>query len=195
MDDLQRNKIPVPDGEEKQFGDGSVRRLTTTKGGVRRWLSIHEGEEESGGQDGGAASPSVMPVPVEEKPLEFINREDWIEYNQYLTMENPYLNITNYEEGLTIWLAKVYEYDGRYSIYKEQENLYGESKQKEINDLEGLYVKSSNEFLALQMFKICALIQEIEKYDHSFDYDHMINQGASWKDFIDYLEAAKEHEY
>ena len=195
MDNLALNTKKPIEGEEKTFPDGSLRKLEIGSNGVNRWMRTGTGEGEDKNPQATNPQPRVAPVILEdEKPLEFINREDWLEYNKYLTADNPFLYITSYEEGVSIWLDKVYEYDGRRRIYLGEQQLYEVSKQKEIDDLETLYVKINNQFLALQMYKICALIQEIEKYDHTFDYDAMLEQGASWKDFIEYLETAKEDE-
>ena len=195
MDNLALNKKKPIEGEEKTFPDGSLRKLEIGSNGVNRWMRTGAGDGEDKDTQPTNSQPSVAPVILEDdKPLEFINREDWLEYNKYLTADNPFLYITSYEEGVSIWLDKVYEYDGRRRIYLGEQQLYEVSKQKEIDDLETLYVKINNQFLALQMYKICALIQEIEKYDHTFDYDAMLEQGASWKDFIEYLETAKEDE-
>lgn len=183
-------------GAEKTFPDGSTRKLDISSSGVHRWLrSGSQGGEEDGAGATGNSDGTVAPIQIEEeKPLEVINREEWMEYNKYLTADNPYLRITNYEEGVGIWLQKVYELDGRAQIFKQEQALYEVSKEKEIDELEELYVKNNNQFLALQMYKICALIQAIEKYDHSFDYNTLLSQGASWKDFTDYLESAKDYE-
>lgn len=196
MDNLAANKQKPIQGQEKTFPDGSTRKLDITPAGVHRWLHVGEKTSEEQGQNpADSQSGTVAPIMIEDdKPLEVINRDDWMEYNKYLTVDNPYLHITSYEEGVGIWLQKVYEIDGRASIYLTEQNLYQVSKKKELDDLEDLYVKNNNQFLAIQMYKICALIQEIEKYDHSFDYDAMLEQGASWKDLTDYLESAKEDE-
>lgn len=195
MIDSAEKAVP---GEERTFPDGSTRKLSVANHGVHRWLSVgdkgSEGQGGAGAQSGSAGQSSVPPIIKDPEPLQMINKEDWIEYNQYLTMDNPYLYISNYEEGLAIWLSKVYDLDCRRRIFQTDEQLYQVSKAKELNDLEEFYVKNNNYFLALQMYKMCCLIQEIEEYDHSFDYDAMISQGASWKDFIDYLEKAKQDE-
>ena len=195
MDNTALNTQKPIEGSQKTFPDGSTRKLDITPSGVHRWLSA--GQQESGEQDQSPADSqgTVAPISLEDdKPLEVINRDDWMEYNKYLTVDNPYLYITNYEDGVGIWLQKVYELDSRVSIFKAEENLYQASKQKEIEDIEDLYTKNNNQFLAIQMYKMCALIEEIEKYDHSFDYEAMLEQGASWRDFTDYLSTAKEDE-
>lgn len=183
-------------GEERQFPDGGTRKFIKTSHGVGRWVSTGKGGGEDSGAGGQASAGQAPPIPPieEEPPLQMINREEWIEYNKYLTIDNPYLYITNYEEGISIWLSKVYEYDNRGAIYRGEQRLYDVPRDKELDALEELYVLNNNQFLALQMYKMCALIQEISKYDHSFDYETMLDQGASWKDFVDYLEKAKEDE-
>ncbi len=195
MIDTAQKAVP---GEERTFPDGSTRKLESVTHGVNRWVSEGKGGSEQGGgtssvgsQTAGATVPPIIP---EEKPLQMINREEWIQYNDYLTADNPYIYITNYEEGLSIWLSKIYELDGKRRIFQTEEQLYQTSREEELNNLEDSYVKNNNYFLALQMYKMCALIQEISKYDHSFDYEAMLQQGASWKDFTDYLEKAKQDE-
>jgi len=196
MIDTAQKAVP---GEERTFPDGSTRKLESVNHGVYRWVSEGKGGSEQGRGTGGgnsesAAGATVPPVIEEEKPLQMINREEWMKYNDYLTMDNPYIYITNYEEGLSIWLTKVNELDGLRRILQTEEQLYQASREEELNNLEEFYVKNNNYFLSLQMYKMCALIQEISKYDHSFDYEAMIQQGASWKDFTDYLEKAKQDE-
>jgi len=193
---IQQTQQQQIEGEEKQFPDGGVRKLTHTPGGVNRWISVKPGEDGGDGSGGTqASSGSAGSLTIEpEKPLQEINREDWVEYNKYLTSDNPYLSITNYEEGLGIWLSKTYEYDSRVAMFKEDQKLHGTPREKELNDIEDLHVLNSNYFLAIQMYKICVLIDMIQKHDHSFDYDTMILQGSNWKDFIDYLDKAKQNE-
>ena len=125
------------------------------------------------------------------KPPTMIDKEEWIGYNEYLTSDNPFLNITSYEEGMEIYFAEMYELNERIAIVKNQQaiaKVEGEEftdADKEINDIEAAFIKLNNQFIALQCYKVCIVIRRIEYFDHSFDYD---KAGLSWKGLMDMLE-------
>lgn len=184
---------PAP-GEQKTFPDGSIRTLDHGSSGKNRWINPHDntGDKETSVKTGGTGTPA--PVLEDYKPPTMIDKEEWIDYNEYLTIDNPFLNITSYEQGQEKWYSEEYELQERIEIIKEQQRRAKAEPdadmfdaEKEINSVEAAMIKVNNQFIALQCYKMCLVIHRINYFDHGFDYDKFVI-GKTWKDVMAYLD-------
>jgi hypothetical protein len=174
-------------GDEKEFPDGSTRKLGYSSGtGVRRWLGIGGDEEAADSIGGQTAMPEeTEPQSVEEKKPEGIEKEEWQGFNKYLTVENPFLNCQSYDEIIIRWYAMAYEYDERLNI---NEKIYDENINKKIKkDIADL----DNYLLAFMMYKISFMISKIMEWEPEFNYEKFI-KDHEWNQFFEYLEKKKE---
>lgn len=201
-------KQPPPEGETKEFASGDVRKLTMTGSGKKRWTKIGEQPKVQNGTVS-ASRPDVSantPILDDYKPIDHIDREDWFEYNNYLTADNPFLRAQSYEELQSIWWTIAYDLNKRLLILKDEiERVKAEGDiptyeiEEQYNDkleaIEDAFTKLDNQCLAVLMYKICAVVDKIEYYDHSFNYEQWIYEGKNWQEFNDYLEKIQEPDY
>lgn len=175
-----------------------------TDAGVKRWTKSGQQPDVKDGTVN-VNQPNINPAPVLNpyKPLDHIDREDWLEYNKYLTVNNPFLKAQCYEELTSIWFTEAFELNKRAQIIKEdleRINADGEdSKSRQDADerlklVEDKYRLLDNQCLAVLMYKICAVIDKIKQFDHGFNYDEWVFQGKNWQEFNDYLEKVQEPE-
>jgi len=170
-------------GDEKTFPDGSVRKLGYSNSGVRRWLSEKEQEET------GMKNPSIQGMPdtsqsiLTEKIPEEIIVEEWKQYNEYLNIDNPFLNCLTYGNLEAQYFSQAYEFDSR----KQIEGLSDEQLQAIDKKLELL----DKQFLAIQMYKISCLIYQILEWEPEFDYKDFIKDKI-WQDLLDHLNELKQ---
>ena len=177
-------------GERKIFGD-KERVLDHTTDGLR-WKATGNDNASGGGAqgpNGGAGAPIIL---SDYEPPKFINREEWLPYNQYLNLENPFIDINTYEEGLNIWHQRLLNLKNKQEIKRYYEKLNEANgypvnpANTELQSIEDEYKLLNNNFYAMLMYKTCVLISRIEYLDSSFDYDQFI-QDHSWKELMEYL--------
>lgn len=184
-------------GEHKIFGDGKERILDRTSDGLRWKAGGDQGGSSGGQQGGGQQTPT--PVLEDYKPPTLINREEWLDYNQYINLENPFIYINTYEEGQQIWYARLYELQQQIEISKHEAKLKEANEYKvegseiELGGIEEKMRLLNKNFYAVLMYKMCIVISKIEYMDSGFDYDQFLQEkGFSWKALMDYLEEVEQ---
>ena len=178
-------------GDEREFGDGSTRRLGYSTKGVRRWMSTKEQVEEAKKEGGGQGQEAGAEQDYTVVPPDGIEKEEWLKFNQYLTEDNPFLNCNSYSELEKIWFTKAYEYDERLQIYTKANDL------NLIEDVKKKIILLDNHFLALLMYKVSFIIGEIMEWEPEFSYEKFL-KDKTWNDLNAYyeeLKAPKEVDY
>lgn len=165
-------------GDVRTFPDGSERVLSYAPSGVRRWMSIKDAKDAKRIPEPNINESPAINILTETYPKE-ITIQEWLIYNKYLTEENPFLNITSYEQMVKVWFSQAYEYQNRI-----QEGFNIEENQKALKALDNYY-------LAIQCYKISFLISEIIKWEPEFDYKEFI-KNKTWNDIILHLEDLKQ---
>jgi hypothetical protein len=193
-------KPKVAPGEHKILPNGEELVLDTGPSGKNRWIQPNRQQSEGRGTGMAQQQGQGTPAPIIEdyKPPTMIDREEWIEYNEYLTVDNPFLNITSYEEGIEIWYQNMYDLQERIEIVRNQyerskaePGLEPQDINKQLSDIEDAMIKLSNQFIAIQCYKMCLAIHRIEYFNHSFDY---AQKQWGWKEIMDYLEMVENGE-
>ena len=170
-------------GDEKTFPDGSVRKLGYSNSGVRRWLSEKEQKEAGIKGPSNQGMPDTSQSILTEKIPEEIIVEEWKQYNEYLDIDNPFLNCLTYGDLEAQYFSQAYEFDSRKQIEGlDSEQLESIDKKLELLD---------KQFLAVQMYKISCLIYQILEFEPEFDYKDFIKDKI-WQDLLDHLNELKQ---
>lgn len=184
IDDSLPDSNGYQTGDEREFPDGSLRRLDFTSSGVRRWLGLGQ---ETADQDSGIEQRQGNPIAgAEYEPPEGITLPQWMGYNKYLTEDNPFLGVSSLDAMNELWFSIMYDYQERIRIYEEvgdTENLSGIKRKMTLLD---------NYYLALLMYKITVIVEQIKEWEPEFDYEQFQSKSKSWNDLFFYLEGLKD---
>lgn len=178
-------------GDEKTFSDGSTRILNYAPSGVRRWLGIHDEKSKDvkiGPEQSVKTTSETMLI---EEPPQEITKKEWMGFNKYLNEQNPFLNCVTYDELVSVWFAKGYEYQNRLDQIESSREIYGDDIEDEIGNMMKKIKLLDNQCLAYQMYKVSYLIDKITELEPTFNYNKFINKN-NWQELIDYLEKIKE---
>jgi len=178
-------------GDTKEFTDGSTRQLDYAPSGVRRWLGTGKDENQQPDQNNIKPPSNIDAIGVVRQDIERITKPEWMQYNQFLTPDNPFVRASSLDEMAKIWFGIAYELHNRWLVYKdiiERNPDNGYLYQERIQKIKQSYVTLDNYFLAFEMYKINVVIARIQEFEPQFDYEGFVAQGNNWQALNDYCE-------